>query len=210
MLDTADVDVYVSKACVDYSHLSFVCRASRATFLPFQPFSARAHSPGRPGPLRRKLNLTRDSVNNGNGSSRFSSFDEPDDIHIAEMGDNNATELRHLQEATENPFHKRNFDEDSKDPVEQLRNQVSSPIRSDGKRLGTSIHVKNIPQRQRSRVPSSPGLQVQLSCYGDSIGGDLKSLKSFLDANVKGNALSCCSATLPCSDYCKYQFSGRL
>lgn len=36
--------------------------------------------------------------------------------------------------------------------------------------------------------PAVPCLQVQLSCYGDSIGGDLKALKSFMDANVKGNA----------------------
>lgn len=92
-----------------------------------------------------------DSGNNGNGSSsRFSSFDDPDATDTAEMGDTDATELRHVQEADENPFPKRNFNKESKDPLEQLKNQV------------------------------------QLSCYGDSIGGDLKTLKSFLDTNVKG------------------------
>lgn len=43
--------------------------------------------------------------------------------------------LRHLQEAPENPFPKRNFNEESKDPLEQLKNQVRPHISSHGSLL---------------------------------------------------------------------------
>ena len=39
---------------------------------------------------------------------------------------------------------------------------------------------------------SSPRvLQVQLSCYGDAINGNLKGLKAFLDTKVQGALLQC-------------------
>lgn len=42
------------------------------------------------------------------------------------MGGSDPTVIGELQESNENPFPKRNFNEDSKDPLEQLKNQVSS------------------------------------------------------------------------------------
>lgn len=68
----------------------------------------------------------RDSVNNGNGSGHFNaSFDDPADMTTHMEGSDPAV-IRELREAKENPFPKRNFNEESKDPLEQLKNQVSS------------------------------------------------------------------------------------
>jgi len=45
--------------------------------------------------------------------------------------------------------------------------------------------------RENSAVePWHCPVQVQLSCYGDAIGGDLKSLKAFLDTKVKGESFA--------------------
>ena len=41
------------------------------------------------------------------------------------MGGSDPAVIGELQESNENPFPKRNFNEDSKDPLEQLKNQVS-------------------------------------------------------------------------------------
>ena len=46
-----------------------------------------------------------------------------------------------------------------------------------------------VPKAAGVMTPFVSALQVQLSCYGDSVGGDLKALKSFLDSNVKGSSL---------------------
>ena len=102
-------------------------------------------------------------------------------METTQMGGSDPAVIRELQKANENPFPKRNFNEDSKDPLEQLKNQVSSCCQF-------SMHAFSLlPKAVRSVTPVIPALQVQLSCYGDSVGGDLKSLKSFLDSNLKGN-----------------------
>ena len=47
-------------------------------------------------------------------------------MDTADMGGSNPAVIGELQEANENPFPKRNFDEKSQDPLEQLKNQVTS------------------------------------------------------------------------------------
>lgn len=102
------------------------------------------------------------------------------------MGGSDPAVIGELQDSNENPFPKRNFDEDSKDPLEQLKNQVSS--KTSGPRGSIGAYVL-VPKAAGVVMPFVPALQVQLSCYGDSVGGDLKALKSFLDSNVKGIAI---------------------
>ena len=67
-----------------------------------------------------------DSVNNGNGNGSFSGFEVSADMDTADMGGSDPAVIGELQEANENPFPKRNFDEKSQDPLEQLKNQVRS------------------------------------------------------------------------------------
>ena len=47
-------------------------------------------------------------------------------METSQMGGSDPTVIGELRESSENPFPKRNFNEDSKDPLEQLKNQVSS------------------------------------------------------------------------------------
>ena len=130
-----------------YSLLFTLCRANCAAPVPFQPVGSHTCGAVRPGPLRRKLNLTCDSVNsnNGNGNSRFSSFDDPGDMETTQMGGSDPAVIGELQESNENPFPKRNFDEDSKDPLEQLKNQVSS--KTSGPRIAC-VHICWCQRRQ--------------------------------------------------------------
>ncbi len=46
---------------------------------------------------------------------------------------------------------------------------------------------------------TSPGIvQIQLSTYGDSLGGDLKALKGFIDRNLQGAAPSAALCSCQC------------
>ena len=102
------------------------------------------------------------------------------------MGGSDPNVIKELQQADQNPFPERHFDGKSDDPLENLKNQVRQL------RIYSAHRVANHVTALCDAVPAVAGdrfssaVQVQLSCYGDAVGGNLKALKSFLDNKVSG------------------------
>ena len=83
-----------------------------------------------------------------------------------------------------NAFPAHEFDGKGNDPLSKVKNQVrlfstASFAQLDGLACPGQCLACTI-------LSIFNGVQVQLSCYGDAIGGDLKNLKTFLDTKVDG------------------------
>lgn len=113
-------------------------------------------------------------------------------MDTVDMGGSDPSVIKELQQADENPFPETHFDGKGKsdDPLENLKNQVRSPQRPTGLACLTLYTPRSCATAVRTVSPPNScvgvRMQVQLSCYGDAVGGNLRALKSFLDNKVSG------------------------
>lgn len=86
----------------------------------------------------------------------------------------------------ENAFPAHEFDGKGDDPLSKVKNQVRRSTTASFSQLdGLACPGRHLGY---TNLSAFDGVQVQLSCYGDAIGGDLKNLKTFLDTKVDGES----------------------